>query len=132
MRAYTVATAALALDVPVKWLDNVLSHHTVPGVARGRQGLQRRLSADATVILAVARAIHRELGAPIGKALQLAVELLPAQSERDFADAGSSVGKHVRLAVDVDAVRSIVESRLREAVEFGAAPPRGRPPLRRA
>lgn len=132
MRAYTVAVTALALDVPIKWLDNVLSHHAVPGVAQGRQGLQRRLPSDSIVVLAVAKVIHRELGAPLGKALELAVETMKGGSEKHSTDAGSSVGRHVRLVVDVDAVRTVVESRLREAVEFGAAPRRGRPPMRRA
>ena len=45
-RAYTVGTAALALDVPTKWLDNVLSHHSVPGVVQERQGVSRKVSLE--------------------------------------------------------------------------------------
>lgn len=129
MRAYTVAATALALDMPTKWLDNVLSHHAVPGVAQGKQGLQRRIPSSSVVILAVAKAIHRELGAPIGRALELAAEAVE-NSQNGSTDASSSAGRLVRLTTDVGAVRSVVEARLREAVEFGAAPRRGRPPSR--
>src|SRR6266513_3170231 len=43
-RAYTVATAAVALGVPTKWIDNALSHHKVAGITQQRQGIPRRLT----------------------------------------------------------------------------------------
>ena len=53
-RGYTVATAALALSVSSKWLDNVLSHNRVAGVLQTRQGVARRLSVDGLLIVALA------------------------------------------------------------------------------
>ena len=54
MRAYTVATVAVTLNVPLRWIDNVITHHSFPGVTRTRQGIPRRLTQRAVVVLAVA------------------------------------------------------------------------------
>jgi hypothetical protein len=51
MRAYTVATTAVTLNVPTKWVDNVLSHYHVPGVARNQQGVSRKLTYQAILTL---------------------------------------------------------------------------------
>ena len=132
MRAYTVDAAAFALDVPTKWLDNLLSHHAVPGVGSGRQGVQRRLSVDSLVIVALARSFHRELGASLGMAVRLA-SAVASRPDGDVVlnSADATSAGTLRLIADVAAVRSTLEARLREGVEFGAAPRRGRPPRRR-
>jgi hypothetical protein len=49
MRAYTVATVAVTLHVPLKWVDNVITHHHLSGVTRARQGIPRRLTQRAVV-----------------------------------------------------------------------------------
>ena len=130
MRAYTVATAALALGVPIKWLDNVLSHHRVRGVDPGKQGIQRRIPAESLVILALARAVNRSLGSPLAEALRLAESATGDPDGEVRLTPGDGQVNELRLTADVAAIRGRLEERLREAVEFGATPRRGRPPKR--
>jgi hypothetical protein len=121
MRAYTVATVAVALRVEPKWLDNLLTHHTVPGVSRKRQGLPRRLTPEAVTVLEIVLRLTRSLGLPVARALMFA---------RDHA--GSAYREEgIALTVDADAVRADVEARLAEAVELTPTPTRGRPRRRR-
>ena len=119
-RAYTVATAALALQMPVKWIDNALSHNKVPGVQQERQGVARRLTVDGLLILAVASTLVRELGAPLAVALQIAQAVI-----RD--DGHHSVTTGVRLEVDLKNLRTSLLDRLESAVEIAPVPKRGRP-----
>lgn len=120
-RAYTVATAALALGVPVKWLDNVLSHNRVAGVARERQGISRRLTVEGLVVLALAFLLIRELGLPMPKAIVVA-EGLAKNEGRHIAQQGLS------LALDLPSFRVRLLERLENAVEIAPVPKRGRPP----
>src|SRR5687768_5622247 len=73
MRAYTVATAAVALGVRTKWVDNVLSHRSVPGVSQSRQGVTRRLTVEAVSVLEIALRLTRGFGIPLNRSLDLAV-----------------------------------------------------------
>ena len=68
-RAYTVGTAALALDVPTKWLDNVLSHFDLAGVVQEHQGIARKVSLEGVLQLALALALITDLGVPTATAL---------------------------------------------------------------
>jgi hypothetical protein len=117
MRAYTVATVAVALNVSPKWIDNILTHHKVPGVSRARQGIARRLNPEAVTVLEIVLRLTRGLEMPIGRALLLAT--------RPTASSYSTHG--VSLEIDLIAIRSHVEVRLAEAVEFAPVPVRGRP-----
>jgi hypothetical protein len=74
-RAYTIATAALALGTNVKWLDNVLSHNRVTGVAQDRQGIARRLTVEGLLVLGLAVLLIQELGLPTHRAIALAEDL---------------------------------------------------------
>ena len=75
MRGYSVATAALALGVEYKWLDNLLSQNRVQGVSQSRQGVQRRLPPEALYVIATVHRLNRGLQIPVGTALELAHEL---------------------------------------------------------
>lgn len=131
MRAYTVAVAAFALNVPVKWVDNVLSHHRIPGLATGKQGVQRRIPTETLVVLAIAKLIHRAVGAPLAIALELAARAASTPDGRvPVGSPDSAIAGDLWLSADVESVRRTVDARLREAVEFGATPRRGRPPRR--
>lgn len=123
MRAYTVATAAVALGVGTKWVDNVLSHHGLPGSTRGRQGRARRLSAEAVSVLETALRLARGFGIPVRHAMGIASVLLSRESgvARYQADA-------CEISIDTAVIRSHVARRLEEAVEFTPTPRRGRPP----
>lgn len=120
-RAYTVGTVALALAVPQKWVDNVLSHHTLVGVAQQRQGVSRRVSFEGVLQLALAADIIQDLQVPTPKAFQLAAAL---------TDAGGNHRTQSGIAIELDLVRirTNLETRLAEAVEIAPIPKRGRPP----
>ena len=121
-RAYTVATAALALDVPSKWIDNILSHHGVQGVAQERQGVARKLSIDALLVLALTKMLTQELETPIQKAIMIAEVLL-----REEGSYESPSG--INLFVDLSTFRTNLLERLENAVEMAPLPQRGRPAI---
>jgi hypothetical protein len=122
-RAYTVATAALALGTSLKWLDNVLSHNQVPGVAQDRQGVSRRLTIDGLVVLALAVLLIQELGVFTPRAIALAEDLAKHEG-RHVAREGV-----LKLELDLAPFRARLLERLENAVEVAPVPRRGRPPL---
>lgn len=120
-RAYTVATAALVLGTSIKWLDNVLSHNRVLGVAQERQGVSRRLTIEGLLVLALAVLLIQELGLSTSKAIALAVDL--ARSE------GRHTGRQgLHVGIDLPSFRARLLERLEDAVEIAPVPRRGRPP----
>lgn len=119
-RAYTVGTIALALDVSPKWIDNVLSHHRVPGVVQERQGVSRKVASDGLLHLAIAIQLIQDFGIPVGNAVQIAGRLA----------AGSGTYRspsELKLSLDVPRLRDKLETRLAQAVEIAPVPKRGRP-----
>ncbi|MEO8575501.1 MAG: hypothetical protein ABI556_02320 [Gemmatimonadales bacterium] len=124
MRAYTVAAVAVTLKVPAKWIDNVLSHHSVHGVIQARQGVTRRLSPQAVTILAIALQLVRSASLPLSRALDIAQRAVQAGTPEARVQLSPSVG----LVVDTSAIRTETSARLAEAVEIAPRPRRGRPP----
>ena len=124
MRAYTVKAAAVALKASPKWVDNVLSHHKVPGVTRKRQGVTRRVSSEAMLVLEIALRIMRSFGVPIGRALQVAGSVVEMRADA----AGVEVASGFSLMVDIAAIEAELAERLAHAVEVSPSPRRGRPP----
>ena len=120
-RAYTIATAALTLRVPLKWLDNTLSHIRVAGVHQERQGVARRLSIDALLVLAIATMLINDLEIPLAGAIEIAGGL--AGNDGQYT---SPEGLTLRL--DLEKVRADLLERLENAVEIAPIPTRGRPP----
>ena len=120
-RAYTIATAALALQVSNKWLDNTLSHYRVQGVTQERQGIPRRLSVESLTILAVALTLVNDLETPVAKALTLATALLTSGGQL-------SLPTGAKIQVDIDHTSAALLERLEHAVEIAPLPRRGRPP----
>lgn len=124
MRAYTVATAALALDVDPKWIDNLLSHHNIPGVAHAQRGTRRRIPPHSIRIIAVARALAADLAIPLHRAVELAIDI----DARDQSDI--RISDLIVLHLDRDRLHADLARRLDEAAEFAAVPRRGRKPRR--
>lgn len=120
-RAYTIATAALTLGMPVKWLDNTLSHIRVAGVEQERQGVARRLTVEGLVVLAIAVTLIRDLELPLANAVRIA-EQLAANGGRHTSAEG------LTLELNPDKVRASLLERLENAVEIAPVPRRGRPP----
>lgn len=120
-RAYTVATAALALEMPAKWVDNILSHNKVPGIRQERQGVARHLSIEGILVLALTTLLIDELGMPTVKAIVMADGIMRS-SGRYLARRGLSV------QLDLPAFEASLIERLESAVEIAPIPRRGRPP----
>jgi len=121
MPLYTSAAAAIALGVPPKWLDNLLSHNEIYGVDSTSQGVQRRLATSTIEIVAVTRDLAN-LGIPIARAVTMATSLVTG------AHGQLAAGETVVISVDRAAVQSNVSTRLAHAVEVAPNRRRGRPP----
>ncbi|SRR5258708_27485647 len=123
MRSYDVRTAAFAVGVSTKWVDNVLSHHEIPGVERATHGVERRLPFSALVVLAVARDLSAELSIPLRRACEIASKLTASDG-----DAGSCpVGENMALTGDLSNLAADIERRLLEVADLAFRVPRGRP-----
>ena len=120
-RAYTLATAALTLEMPAKWLDNTLSHIRVPGVHQERQGIARRITVDGMLILAATALLINELGVSLAAAIEIAERL--AGNGGEYESPGG-----VKIRLDLQRLRSTMLERLENAVEIAPVPRRGRPP----
>lgn len=121
-RSYDAAVAALTLDVPYKWIDNLLSRHRIPGVEQTTQGTTRRLSPAAIVRIRVIRILSEELGVPVARAVSLSGLLASSPDWR--ASLGDGIGT---LQVDRAAAERWVTRRLGDAVESAPRRVRGRP-----
>ena len=125
MRAFDVTAAALALDVPRKWLDNLLCQNQLSGASRARQGVKRRLEPRAILQIDIALRLAGDLGLSISAALALSETLLACDGTH--AGSGGTV-----LRIDIESLEQSLADRLAFAAE--SAPPRrrGRPPKRAA
>lgn len=128
MRGYSVGTAALALDIDPKWLDNLLSHHRVDGVTQARQGVARRLGPGALHVIATVHRLNRELQIPVEAALRLAHELWQPPGNADPTDTTTVRNGDIELRLARAAIRNRVAVALVEALEMAPRPKRGRPP----
>ncbi len=120
-RAYSVAVAAVALNVHIKWLDNVFSHYTILGVDGGKQGRARRVDANAVLQLSIALELNSALGVPLSRGVGLARALLLEGKGRIPLPGGE-------LYFDIEGRRAAVFRSLDTAVEIAPQPVRGRPP----
>lgn len=130
MRGYSVGTAALALGVEPKWLDNLLSHDRVDGVTHARQGVSRRLGPDALHVIATVHRLNRDLQIPVGSALRLAHELWRSPRIADAADTATLRNGELELHLSRAQLRAHVAAAVAEALEMAPRPKRGRPPKR--
>jgi len=126
LRAYTVAATAVTLEMPVKWVDNLLSHHRIAGVRQARQGVARHLTTEAILSLEIVLRLQRALELSTARALNIAERL---------AGEGKSVGEvhlddGISISIDIARIRSELAARLAHAVEVTPSPRRGRPPAR--
>ena len=120
-RAYTIATAALTLEVPVKWLDNTLSHIKIPGVRQEKQGVARHITIDGLLILSIVALLIKDLGVSLSRAAKVAETL--ADDNGLYTSPGG-----IEIRLDLEGLRSKLLERLEHAVEVAPIPKRGRPP----
>ena len=126
MPAYTIAATAVTLGTSRKWVDNVLSHHTVPGVLQTRQGIVRRVTPEGLLNLEVAIRLNRDLALPIGRALSAAAQLIGAEGGEVLIGDDPPI----RVQIDLGLLRRAVNARLAKAIEITPTPRRGRPPAK--
>ena len=109
--------------MPIKWVDNLLSHHSLPGVTGGRQGVSREVSATGLAAIEIVRMLSQELGIRQSSAAQIASSAL-ATHDRD--EARVAIGGVV-IAIPLAEVEARLRTRLLEAVESTPRISRGRP-----
>lgn len=124
MRLYSVVVASLAIDAPTKWLDNLLSHHQIPGVIAERRGVARRIPYGALMYLALVRELHVALHLGVRDAVRVADAMLSGGDDAVHASG------HLRVTFDRAALERDVTLRLRAALESAPAPRRGPTPRR--
>src|SRR5213078_2226856 len=120
-RAYTIATAALALGTSSKWLDNTLSHYTIAGVAQKKQGVARGITIEALLTLSVTLLLAANVGSPLATALEVAERMTKNNGALEFANG-------LRLELDLQDFKDRLLQKLEQAVEIAPLPRRGRPP----
>ena len=123
-RTYSVRITSLAIGVPVKWLDNLLSHHEVPGVEGGRQGVERRISHEGLIAIEIVRLLTRELGVPVLNAVAISTSALATRSglELTHRTAGG-----VAISLALGEIEERLRGGLMDALESAAEIRRGRP-----
>jgi hypothetical protein len=126
-RTYNARITALITGVQAKWLDNLLSRHNLPGVARDRQGIERRISDEGILAVELCRILNLELGVSLAQAAQIATLCLRTATE----EMSYTTPSGMTLSLPVGATRARLRERTMEAVEMVGATPRGRPPGRR-
>ena len=118
MRAVTSATAAAAIGLPKKALDNLLGRLDLPEAASGRQGVERRIPVSLLPELLLTAEISGQLGVPLRSALSLA---------RRLAAGDVSAGPFLRLQADTESIQDEIDRQLEVAIETVVRKPRGRP-----
>ena len=88
-RRYHIEIARHVARVDPKWIDNLLSHFEVPGVAGGKQGTSRRITEIGIAHIVLIQRLSSVLGIRIGDAVSLALDLL-------------SYGRPVRVGIGVE------------------------------
>src|SRR6478736_5134182 len=79
-RLYHVDIAAHAAQADLKWVDNLLSHFSIPGVDGGRQGSARRISPDGIHHVSLVRILTRDFEIPVRSAVVAAEQLLSSEA----------------------------------------------------
>jgi len=119
---------SVAIGCEFKWVDNLLSRQTLPGVSGGRQGITRRISEDGLVAIALARSLNQDLGVSVDRAVELA-GLVLRQGHRTPARVAIAPG--VDLVLDLPALERALRTQVIDAMETSRQVRRGRPRLER-
>ena len=128
-RLYSARVIAFALRVPLKWVDNLLSHYELPGITRSRQGVARRITDEGLLAIEGTRLLTTELGVPLAHAAEIAAAAV--QSRQD-AHMRFLTASGVVVVFPVGDIERRLHERVVDAVEGVAPIRRGRPPRERA
>ena len=121
MKTLSTVSAAAALGVDRKTLDNALAREARSLVLTGRRGRSRQIPVAALERIAVAFALNRDLGISLTRGLEFAERLLNTPSSP------VAIGSLGALTFDVPRLRRALELAVDDALESVAEPARGRP-----
>jgi hypothetical protein len=122
-RAYSPKLVALALAVPIKWIDNLLSHHPLPGVRGGRQGVQRQIGDDGLLAIEIVRLLTAVAGVSSHRAVELATNALQQQAP----EARLFIHGNIAVVIKLADIRRRLRDQVTEAAEAVSRVRRGRP-----
>jgi hypothetical protein len=122
MRAVTTATAALALAVDRKSLDNLLARVGPEAVETGKQGRERRIAVTRLEELALCLELQAAR-----ESFLLARRLLRRDDLAQEYLGTVAVGTHLQLGLDLSGFLEALHARLATAIESHVRPRRGRP-----
>jgi hypothetical protein len=111
--------------VPLKWVDNLLSHYELPGITRSRQGVARRITDEGLLAVESTRLLTTELGVPVAHAATIAAAAV--QSRQD-AQMRFLTASGVAIVFPVEDMQRRLHERVLDAVDGVASIRRGRPP----
>lgn len=115
---------ALTLGVPLKWVDNLLSHHSVPGVSQSRQGVERRITDQGLLAIEAIRLLTLELGVPLSRAAEIARSAVMSRAEARMQFVGES---GIAIVFPIAETERRLRAKVLEAVDGVASIARGRP-----
>ena len=124
MRTLSTASAAVAIGVDRKILDNILARECRSIILTGRRGRSRQIPVAVLERIAVAFILNRDLGVSIARGLEIAKQLADAPST------SVAVGSLGELKFDLKRLRQTLELSIDDALESVAEPIRGRPSSR--
>ncbi|HEU4995745.1 MAG TPA: hypothetical protein VFT29_13050 [Gemmatimonadaceae bacterium] len=124
-RSYNARAIALTIGRTAKWVDNLLSHHALPGVTGGRQGVQRVISDDGLLAVEITRLLVVEIGVPLDRAAAL---VRAAFAVRSADDMQVTTDSGLVLTFQLPTIERRLRDRMTEAMESVGHVRRGRPP----
>ena len=124
-RTYHVDIARFASASDAKWIDNLLSAHTISGVESARRGVARKISVHGIYEIALIHRLNRDLGVSVDTAVSLAHRLLSGNTTH------VSLPGHLELRFDRHAFQREIDRKIGDAVESIVPAQRGRPRIRR-
>jgi hypothetical protein len=127
MRAVTTATAAIALAIDRKSLDNLLARVGPEAVETGKQGRERRIAVARLEELALCLELQSALGVPARESFALARRLLRRDDLAQEYLGTVVVGPHLQLGLDLRGFLDALHARVAAAIESHVRPRRGRP-----
>ena len=118
MRAVTTATAAAAIGLRKKALDNLLGRLDLPEASSGRQGVERRIPVTLLPELLLTAELADQLGMPIRSAFLLARRLVSGEV---------ALGPFLLVRAETTTLTEEIDRQLEVAIETVVRRPRGRP-----
>ena len=123
-RTYDVRVAALTLDVGTKWVDNLLSHHALPGCSGAGRGVDRRISDLGLLAMAAVLRLNSQLGIPLGRAASLISRGFNGTALDDPIVSEDGV----KVWIGLESLERTLRERLVDSLQSAPRIPRGRPP----